>query len=242
MDAPPRKAYRTDLSDAQWELIAISIPEPKPGGRPRSTDMREVINTLLYRNRTGCQWDMLPHDLLPESPVYESFAAWRDDGTWQRMLDTLREGYRAVHAKSEEPTPSVGSIDSQTVKTTEMGGERGYDGGKKTSGRKRHYAVDTLGLLLVVVVTSAAVDGRCQGGPAGAVAIGPGELSALEGDRGGQQVPQPRTQRLEGEAVGLAVGVGSGESSAGRERVRAVTQALGRGADDCLDEPGATPE
>ena len=119
-------------------------------------DLREVVNTILYLNRTGCQWDLLPHDLLAKSTVYDYFAAWRNDGTWQRMLDALREQVRV--AEGRQPTPSAASIDSQSIKTTEMGGERGSDGGKKINGRKRHILVDTLGLLLAVVVTQAKLD------------------------------------------------------------------------------------
>jgi transposase len=158
MTTPTRKPYLTDLTDEQWNSLQPLIPPAKPGGRPRAVDLREIIHTLLSLNRTGCQWDMLPHDLLPKSTVYEYFAPWRDDGTWQHMREALRAEGRKQQAPAQEPTPSAASSESQAVQTTEQGGERGDEGGKNIKGRKRHVRVDVLGPVLVVCVSSAALD------------------------------------------------------------------------------------
>jgi putative transposase len=155
-----RKAYKTDLTDAQWELIQdlVGPARRRPGWPP--VDLREVVNALLYQDRTGCQWELLPHDLPPKSTAFDYYKAWSLSGVWQRVLDRLRQKARVQAGK--EPTPSLVILDSQSARTGPGGGEDiGTDGGKRVKGRQRHIAVDTLGLLLAVSVTAANVsDGR----------------------------------------------------------------------------------
>lgn len=152
-----KQNYPSDLNDNEWKRIKQYLPGEKNTGRPIEIDRRDIIDGIFYINRSGCAWEMLPHDFPCYKTVYHYFRIWRKEGIWEKIHNALREEVRVEEKR--EPTPSAGIIDSQTVKTTE-GGDHGYDAGKKTNGRKRHIIVDTIGLLLIVVVHAANIQDR----------------------------------------------------------------------------------
>jgi putative transposase len=147
--------YPSDLTDAQFALLEPLLPRAKPGGRPRSVNLHDIVNAILYVNRTGGQWRALPKDYGPWSTAYDYFRKWRQDGTWQKINDALRDQVRKKAGRKRSPRTAY--VDSQSVKGGGAGGATGYDGGKKIRGRKRHLIVDSLGLILAVMVTGAGV-------------------------------------------------------------------------------------
>ena len=156
-----RQPYPTDLSDAQWlilEPLLVAALSLSGRGRPRQVELREIVNAIFYVLRSGCAWRMLPHDFPAWQTVYGYFRRWRNSGLWEKLNDALRDRVRTEAGRESEPSAAI--MDSQSVKTSAVAGERGYDAAKKVNGRKRHILVDVLGLLLAVCVHPAHLQDR----------------------------------------------------------------------------------
>jgi len=149
------KRYASDLNDQEFEIVAPHVAQKDGSGKKRTVDIREILNAIFYRNRSGCQWRMLPKDFPPWNHVWYYYRTWRNDGTLEQLNTVLRRDVRIQAGR--DPEPSVGIIDSQSIETTEMGGEKGFNPAKQVKGRNRHLMTDTLGLILFVVVCAACI-------------------------------------------------------------------------------------
>lgn len=233
MSASSLTPYPSDLTDAQWELIA-PMGAVRPGGRPPIHSRRRIVDAILYVNRTGCSWRQLPHDFPPWDTVYWYFKTWNEAGVTDRIHDALRAAVR--DADGRDPMASAGIVDAQSIKGADTVGKdsRGYDAGKKVNGRKRHIVTDTLGLLVVVLVTAASVQDR-DGGRGSA---GPGtDRHALHHPDLGRRWLRGQARRLD-QAV-LPDAAADRAQARGTAHLRGPAPPLGGGANAVL--AGALP-
>ncbi len=149
------KRYSSDLNDQEFATIAPHVAQKFGSGKKRTVNIREVLNAIFYRVKTGCQWRMLPTDFPTWNHVWYYYRTWRNDGTWERINTLIRRDVRTKEGR--DPEPSVAILDSQSIEATEMGGEKGFDPHKQVKGRKRHLMADTLGLILFVAVCAACI-------------------------------------------------------------------------------------
>ena len=235
-----RKAYPSDLTDAEWAQIEPLVPGPLPGGRPAKYERRELIHAILYVLRSGCAWRLMPHDLPPKERAYAYFERWSEDGTWEKIEAALRG--KVCRAAGKKPAPTAAILDSQAVKTSDAGGPRGFDVAKPPIGRKRHLLVDTLGLIWLVHVTAASVQGpRRRAAP-----VRP-SLPAWAGtgapDLGGQRLQGAKALGRVGRAPAApGRAPGGGRTRRGRQRLCRTQTPLGGRADLRLAQQVPSPE